>query len=50
MLTTYIWIARPLFSQDRARRNAQRAARICAQRRQEREQVLDYLQKDPSPA
>ena len=50
MLTTYVWIARPLFSQDRARRNAQRAARICAQRRQEREQVLHYLQEDSTPA
>jgi len=43
MRTSYIWIARPLLSQDRARRNARRAALVCTQRRREREDVQRYL-------
>ena len=45
MRSTYVWIARPLLSQDRARRNARRASQLCAQRRKEREDVQNYLKR-----
>lgn len=42
--SSFIWIAHPVMSsQERARRNARRAALICAQRRREREDVERYL-------
>ena len=43
MRTSFIWIARPLLSQEQARRNARRAALVCSQRRREREDVQHYL-------
>ena len=43
MRINYIWIARPLRSQERALRNARRAALVCTQRRSEREEVQRYL-------
>jgi hypothetical protein len=43
MRTSFIWIARPLLSQEQARRNARRAALVCAERRREREDVQRYL-------
>ena len=43
MDTSYIWIARPLLSQEQARRNARRAALVCTQRRTEREEVQRFL-------
>jgi hypothetical protein len=43
MRTSFIWIARPLLSQEQARRNARRAALVCSQRWREREDVQHYL-------
>ena len=47
------WINWPVTSQNVSRRNAQRAAIACAQRRRERERVeqfLDELPAAPRPA
>ena len=43
--TNFVWPARPLISQDRARRNARLAAIECAQRRVEREEVEIFLER-----
>ena len=49
MHSSYIWIARPLLSQEQARRNARRAALVCTQRRSERE-VLSLMAEGRSNA
>lgn len=44
MLTTPAWIARPLLNSiDISRRNAAHALTVCQQRRQEREEVAEFL-------
>lgn len=43
MQTPWIWISWPTLSNETARRNAQRAAIVCAQRRRERDAVEAYL-------
>jgi hypothetical protein len=44
------WTSFPLLSQETARRNAQRAAIVCAQRRLERDDVARFLERNDAEA